>query len=100
MSMTPSPQNPPSAQVRFDLNLPLWGLISAAAAGFMCFAGLYFNVQALTEAVKELQITVKSGNTSVSVLSSEVALIKFRVGTLETDALRINEAIRNQKGQK
>jgi hypothetical protein len=42
-----------------------------------------------------LQITVKSGNTSVSVLSSEVALIKFRVGSLEA-----NEAIRNQKGQK
>ena len=88
------------ARVVFDLKIPLWGLLSATGAGFILFAGLYFNVQALTEAVRELQITVKSGNTSVSVLSSEMALIKFRVGTLETDALRINEAIRNQKGQK
>lgn len=100
--MTPPQSLPPSpvAQVRFDLNLPLWGILTATCAGFVLFAGLYFNVQALTEAVRELQITVKSGNTSVSVLSSEVALIKFRVGTLETDALRINEAIRNPKGQK
>ena len=98
--MTTEISDNPSARVTLDLRVPLWGVISATGAGFILFAGLYFNVQALTEAVRELQITVKSGNTSVSVLSSEVALIKFRVGTLETDALRINEAIRNQKGQK
>jgi hypothetical protein len=85
----------PGARVVFDLKIPLWGLITASAAGFILFAGVYLNVQARAEAVRELQITVKSGNTSVSVLSSEVALIKFRVGSLEA-----SEAIRNQKGQK
>lgn len=93
--MTPETADNPSARITLDLKVPLWGVISASCAGFVLFAGLYFNVQALTEAVRELQITVKTGNTSVSVLSSEVALIKFRVGSLEA-----NEVIRNQKGQK
>lgn len=99
--MTDQAINPePSARVVFDLKIPLWGVISASCAGFVLFASLYFSVQALTEAVKDLQITVKSGNTSVSVLSSETALLKFRVGTLETDALRVNEMLRSQKAQK
>jgi len=82
------------------MKVPLWGLISAAGAGFVLFAGLYFNVQSLTEAVRELQITVKSGNTSVSVLTSEMALLKFRTGTLEADVARINEIQRNSRGGK
>ena len=93
--MTTETAENPSARITLDLKVPLWGVASALCAGFVLFAGLYFNVQALTEAVRELQITVKTGNTSVSVLSSEVALIKFRVGSLEA-----NEVIRNQKGQK
>lgn len=88
------------ARVVVDMKIPMWGLITAVGAGFVLFAGLYFNVQSLTEAVRELQVTVKSGNTSVSVLSSEVALLKFRVGTLEVDVQRINESLRGVKGQK
>jgi len=83
------------------LNLPLWGIISAAGAGFVLFASLYFSVQSLTDAVRELQVTVKSGNTSVSVLTSEMALLKFRVGTIESDMTRVNDAMRNNtKGLK
>lgn len=100
--MPPAPPAPDLAVARIsvDFRLPLWGMLTAAGAGFILFAGLYFSVQALTEAVRELQITVKSGNTSVSVLSSEVALLKFRVGTLEVDVQRINESLRGVKGQK
>ena len=98
----PTPKATPDAgaRVTVDMKVPLWGLISAAGAGFVLFAGLYFNVQSLTEAVRELQITVKSGNTSVSVLTSEMALLKFRTGTLEADVARINEIQRNSRGGK
>ena len=96
--MTPEPQSPDmsGARVSVDLKLPLWGMITAAGAGFALFASLYFSVQALTDAVRELQITVKSGNTSVSVLTSEVALLKFRVGTIESDMVRVNDSVRGQ----
>jgi uncharacterized protein YoxC len=98
--MPPETADNPSARITLDLRVPLWGVISASGAGLLLVAGLYFSVQALTEAVRELQITVKSGNTSVSVLSSETALLKFRVGTLEVDVQRINESLRGVKGQK
>jgi hypothetical protein len=99
----PTPITPdlPGARFTIDLKVPLWGMLCAAGAGFVLFASLYFSVQALTDAVRELQITVKSGNTSVSVLTSENALLKFRVGSIESDMVRVNEYMRsNQKGSK
>ena len=57
--------------------------------------GAGFSVGQLVRTVDELQITVKSGNTSVSVLASEVALLKFRVGTTEDEVKRLNELVRN-----
>jgi len=97
---TPEPTDP-SARIVFDLKVPLWGVISAFGAGFVLFASLYFSVQALTDAVRELQVTVKTGNTSVMTLQSEQSLIKFRVGTNEADILLlktlVNEAMKGRK---
>ncbi|MDB5885827.1 MAG: hypothetical protein JWR74_1998 [Polaromonas sp.] len=100
MSAPETPQEP-SARVVFDLKIPLWGVISACCAGMALFASLYFSVQALTEAVKDLQITVKTGNTSVMTLQSEQSLIKFRIGTAESDILALKAALAsNTKGLK
>lgn len=83
------------------MKIPLWGVITATAAGLMCLITIWFNVQNLTSAVQDLQITVKSGNTSVSVLASEMALLKFRTNTNEVDIQRLNDLVRQQqKGSK
>lgn len=99
MTSTPAAPAPvpelPGARITVDMKVPLWGMLGVAGAGLLLFASLYFSVQALTDAVRELQITVKSGNTSVSVLTSEMALLKFRVGTIEADVARINDATRS-----
>ena len=95
------PADMPSARLTVDLKIPLWGMITAAGAGFVLFASLYFSVQALTEAVRELQVTVKTGNTSVMTLQSEQSLIKFRVGTNESDILLLKSQINDApKGRK
>ena len=101
MTTAPIPATEPSARVVFDLKIPLWGVISASCAGMALFASLYFSVQALTEAVKDLQITVKTGNTSVMTLQSEQSLLKFRIGTAESDISALKAAsTESTKGRK
>ena len=105
MNDTSSTSTPPAEKhgerISVDLKIPLWGLIGAAGGGFVLFASLYFSVQALTEAVRELQVTVKTGNTSVMTLQSEQSLIKFRVGTNESDILllktHMNDSLKGRK---
>ena len=89
------PSNP-GARVGVDLNLPLWGIISAVGGGFILLVGLFYNVSSLTASMKDLQITVQAGNTAYSVLSGEMALQKFRLGTVEADLGQIKELIRQQ----
>ncbi len=62
-----------------DYSVPLWGVLSVLGAGLLLLVGMYFNGLATNKAVEELQILVKSGNASVTVLNSEVNLLKFRV---------------------
>ena len=96
-----SSNDPVIPPITLDFRIPLWGLIGAVAGGFVLFASLYFSVQALTEAVRELQITVKTGNTSVMTLQSEQSLIKFRVGTNESDILLLKATLaESMKGRK
>ncbi|QJC56142.1 hypothetical protein HC248_01428 [Polaromonas vacuolata] len=79
------------------MKIPLWGVISVAGAGIMCLITIWFNLQALTMAVQDLQITVKSGNGSVQALVSETALLKFRLGAVEADVDRLNDLARDKK---
>ena len=96
-----SSNDPVIPPITLDFRIPLWGLIGAAGGGFVLFASLYFSVQSLTEAVRELQITVKTGNTSVMTLQSEQSLIKFRVGTNESDILLLKATLaESMKGRK
>ncbi len=80
-----------------DMRIPLWGVLGASIVVIWGLLSMYFNVINLVRAVEELQITVKSGNTSTYTLASEVALLKFRVGTTEEDLKRLNEMVRNQQ---
>lgn len=68
----------PSTRVAMDFTLPLWGVITAVGGGFVMLVGLFFNVAALTNSVKDLQITVQAGNTAYSSLASRTTLLEFR----------------------
>lgn len=84
--MSDSTQNPTtttSTRVTIDYSVPLWGVLSVVGAGMLALVGMYFNGLQTQEAVKELQILMKSGNSSVTVLNSEVNLLKFRVDTID-----------------
>jgi hypothetical protein len=83
-----------------DMRIPLWGVMTALAAGIGMAATLWFTTQQLVDSVKDLKIAVNSGNTSVSVLTSELALLKFRVSTHDEELKRLNELQRSmQKGK-
>lgn len=94
----PNPNNRPYQGSYFaqmvDMRIPLWGVLGTLAAGIGMAATLWFTTQQLVESVKDLKIAVQSGNTSVSVLASESALLKFRVGSVEDELKRQAEAIR------
>src|SRR6185436_15148967 len=83
-----------------DFRIPLWGLMTTAGVVGWGLTSMWFSVQQLVRTVDDLQITVKSGNTSVSVLASEVALLKFRLGTTEEDIKRLNEMVRTQTNRR
>lgn len=74
-----------------SMQIPLPWLISSAFAVFMALAGMWFNVDRLIRDVADLQITVKSGNTQVIVLSGQLELLKFRVENLENSNSRKGE---------
>lgn len=82
------------ARITLDLKIPLWGMVTAGSAGLFMAIALYFNVQALTEAVKDLQIAVKSGNSSITSVVGQVQLIDLRTSNNETDIKRHSEEIR------
>jgi hypothetical protein len=83
------------ARISVDFKLPLWGLLCAAGVGCLLVAGLYFNVQALTAAVTDLQTTVKAGNAAMVSVASENAMQNYRLGAIETEQLRMNELLRS-----
>lgn len=82
------------ARVTIDMKIPLWGMVTAGSCAMFMAVALYFNVQGLTEAVKDLQIAVKSGNSSISSVVGQVQLIDLRTSTNESDIKRNTEDIR------
>jgi hypothetical protein len=83
------------ARISVDFKIPLWGLLCTAAVGSLMIAGLYFNVQGLTIAVTELQVTVKAGNAALVNVASENAMQNFRLGAIEAEQARMNELLRS-----
>jgi len=77
------PQHHTSTRVTIDYSVPLWGVLSVLGVGILALFGMYFTGLQTQEAVKDLQILVKSGNTSVNLLDREVNLLKFRVDTID-----------------
>jgi hypothetical protein len=55
----------------------IWGLVS-----------MWFGVQQLNREMAELQVTIKASIASSAALTSEIALIKFRLDNIENDRAR------------
>ena len=68
-----------------DFKIPLPYLLGGIVFVSWAVISMYFAVQTLITSVADLQVTVKSGNVSSSVLAGEVSLLRFRVETIEAD---------------
>jgi multidrug efflux pump subunit AcrA (membrane-fusion protein) len=68
-----------------DFRLPLPWLLGGVIAVSWAFISMYFAVQTLVASVADLQVTVKSGNVSSSVLAGEVSLLRYRVESIEDE---------------
>lgn len=74
-----------SAAKIIDLKLPLTWLLGVAFAIAAAFASMFFKLDELGRDVTDLKITVRAGNGTATTLQGEIAILKFRVETLESD---------------
>ena len=68
-----------------DMKLPLPWLLSVAGALALALGGIFFKVGQLQEDTAELKIAVKAGNSSTTTVQGELAILRFRVETLEAE---------------
>lgn len=66
-----------------DVRIPLWGMLCALGTAAFFLISMYFTTNQTAKDVSELQITVKAGNTQVTTLAGEQALLRFRMENLE-----------------
>lgn len=82
----PQPRQPEDTRPRIiDMKLPLPWLLGSAAAIVLAFAYVSFSVDRMREDVAELRATAKAWNERLSSMTSETALLKYRVEALERD---------------
>jgi hypothetical protein len=80
----PPPRTPDDHRTKvIDMKLPLPWLLGSAAAIVMAFAYVSFSVDRMREDVAELRATAKAWNERLSTLTSDTALLKYRVDALE-----------------
>lgn len=76
---------PPADRIHrvIDLRIPLPYLLSAVVGLLWALISMYFSVNQLVRDVGDLQITVKSGNSQSATLAGELAILRWRVDSLE-----------------
>jgi hypothetical protein len=79
-----------------DIRIPLWGLITGAITGLFFMANTYFTTNQTAKDVSDLQITVKAGNSQVTSLASDQALLKFRQENVESELRIIKDVLNKQ----
>jgi hypothetical protein len=82
MSQDTQPEH--SARV-IDFKLPLPWLLSSAMAIILALSGMYFQLGQLREDMVELKVSAKVGNNQTATIQGEMAILRFRVETLESD---------------
>lgn len=99
MNSSPKPpltseQPPPSVALMrmVDFRIPLVWLLSGFVAAVGILTSMYFQIERMRETLQDLQITVKAGNVASGSLTSELALLKYRVDALEAAERREKQA--------
>lgn len=92
MSQDTQPGDLPRLSKVVDFKLPLTWLLGVAFMVAGAFVSMYFQLgsqgetlKGLNEQLKDLKITVNAGNTQASTVQGELAILRFRVETLEAD---------------
>lgn len=75
-----------------DFKIPLTYLIGGVISLAWVLVSMWFSVGQLVKNVDDLQITVKSGNSSVVAVAGELALLKFRLQNVEDSVKRTSES--------
>lgn len=94
--------NPERVTRVIDFKIPLHWLLGVCGIIGWAIVSMYFSVAQLVRTVDDLQITVKSGNTSVVAVAGELSLLKFRTTNTEDATKRNTDAILalQQKGSR
>lgn len=94
MSKVFNDDDPPQERITriIDAKLPLSWLLGAAATIITSYALLYSNVERLLRDIQELQISVKAGNSQAATLQGQIAILQFRVESLEAERKRSERA--------
>ena len=66
-----------------DFRIPLPWLIGVCGTIGWALISMYFSVNNLVKTVGDLQIDVKAGNNSIVSVAGELALLKYRLTTVE-----------------
>lgn len=69
-----------------DFRIPLPWLMSGFIVGIMALVGMYYQLQSVSEALRDMQVTLKANNSSLIQLTAEQALLKYRIEKLEAHA--------------
>lgn len=92
MQQDTQPGDLPRLSKVIDLKLPLTWLLGVASMIIVGGFGLYQQVGSQSETLKEmkdqlkdLRITVNAGNSQAATIQGEIAILRFRVETLEAD---------------
>jgi hypothetical protein len=76
-------QKDPEVNQIIDRKLPLPWLISSAASIVFALLAMYFKLDQLGTDVVELKATVRASGATSSTVQNEVAILRFRIETLE-----------------
>ena len=103
MSEATAPETEPRVSRIIELKLPLTWMLGVGGVVSWALISMYFSVGQLVKTVDDLQITVKSGNSSVTAIAGKQALTEFRLDNVEA-AVKKNESailvMQQQRGGK
>lgn len=95
MSQDTQPSDPPRRSIIppfIDARVSLTWLLTVAVGLIAGGYGLYHQIgsqgdtlKEMKEQIKDLKITVNAGNSQTMTLSGEIAILRFRVETIEAD---------------
>lgn len=70
-------------KVGVDMRVPLGWVLSTLGAGLLALIAMYYSIQSMGEAVREMQITLRQNQQAFIQLTGDFALVKYRLERLE-----------------